>query len=375
MKRIALFTLTTLLFVVACENERGKPPSPLAPVMMANPSASLDQCANGPSSAPVSCITSGDWVSGNLGASKAHYQEGNSIPYRLVMDNLSIAAHTVTIEWDVTKSGKHAIDYLTTFDRSQAADPCAGVSACGSPNTFAIPADAQVTGAGVTPVAGNFTIYGGTITSVSAYSYPNGTGFAGDKSTRITITFTAAVVNPVLAWGGHIATRSDWGLTNAAISIPGSPYHTRLIELDGSGGNQDRSLSAEAVIFPGSITIIKHAVPSDPQDFSFTTTGGLTPATFSLDDDADPTLSNNQKYSNIMTFTTYTFTEAAVAAWTLSFGSPVCTVTSANGGTQSASLSTRTLTINLAEGENVICTFTNTTAHLTVTKVLVPSND
>ena len=28
----------------------------------------------------------------------------------------------------------------------------------------------------------------------------------------------------------------------------------RLIDLDGAGGNQDRSLSAEAVIFPGSLS-------------------------------------------------------------------------------------------------------------------------
>ena len=95
------------------------------------------------------------------------------------------------------------------------------------------------------------------------------------------------MANPVLAWGGHISTRADWGQDNSAVAISGSPYHMRLIDLDGSGGNQDRSLSADAVIFPGSITIIKNAIPDDPQDFSFTTTGGLTPSTFALDDDAD----------------------------------------------------------------------------------------
>ena len=105
------------------------------------------------------------------------------------------------------------------------------------------PRDPQVTGAGVTPVAGNFTLFGGTITGVSAYSYPDGTGFVGDKSARITITFTASTANPVLAWGGHIATRADWATTLSAVTIPGSPYHTRLIDLDGAGGNQDRSLS------------------------------------------------------------------------------------------------------------------------------------
>ena len=334
----------------------------------ANPSANLDQCANGSLASPNNpACNPNEWVNGNLGASKAHYLEGDSIPYRLRFDNLSTTGtRTVVIEWDTTKSSKHAIDYLTTFDRTvTTANPCVGVSGCNplSFSTFAIPADPQVTGAGVTPIAGEFRLYGGTITNVGpTYSYPNGTGFTGDKSARISIEFTASVANPVLAWGGHIATRQDWGQTNSAVAIPGSPYHMRLISLDGSGGNQDRSLSTEAVIFPASITIVKDAVPNDPQDFAFTTTGGLSPASFSLDDDADGTLSNQQVYSGILvtsnTGNNYTVTETPVSHWALSFPGATCTVTSPNGG--STSHSTTTWTINLREGENVTCTFINT---------------
>jgi hypothetical protein len=340
----------------------------------ANPSANLDQCANDPlpSSHLDGCNSAAtQWVNGNLGASKSVYFEGDSIPYRMRFDNLAAGSHTVTIKWDTTKSGKHAIDYLTTYNRTVAnANPCLGVSGCvypDTPDTLNIPADPQVTGAGVTPVAGVFTMFNGDLTNASVYSYPDGTGFAGDKSAQITLTFitTAAHPNPVLAWGGHISTRQDWGQIGSAVAISGSPYHMRLVDLDGAGGNQDRSLSADAVIFPGSITIIKNAIPDDAQDFSFTTTGGLSPSTFSLDDDANATLSNTQAYSNILTFTTYTFTEGAVANWTLSFGTPVCTVTSPNGGTQSGNATTRTLTIGLKEGENVTCTFTNTHANNT----------
>src|SRR6266404_364169 len=129
----------------------------------------------GPSPSTNGCDTSASqWVNGNLGASKASYFEGDSIPYRLTMDNLSLTSHTVTIEWDTTKSGKHAIDYLTTFNQSVAdANPCLGVSGCGSPTTFAIPADPQL--GSVTPIPGNFTLYGGNITAVGAYS--GGGGF------------------------------------------------------------------------------------------------------------------------------------------------------------------------------------------------------
>ncbi|MFH1366444.1 MAG: SdrD B-like domain-containing protein [Patescibacteria group bacterium] len=323
----------------------------------ANPSANLDQCANDPAPSPSTdgCSTSSsDWVNGNLNQSKSVYYEGDSIPYRMLFDSLSLDSHTVTIEWDTTKGGKHAIDYITTYNRTVAtANPCLGVSGCSASTTFPIPADPQVTGASVTPIAGNFTLFGGTITGVSVYSYLNGTGFLGDKSARITLTFTASVANPVLAWGGHISHRNDWGTENSAVAISGSPYHTRLIDLDGSGGNQDRSLSAEAVIYPASITIVKDATPEGPQNFDYTATGGLSPSTFSLVDDG--TLANTQAYNDLINFSTYSITETTVSGWDLT--GITCVVTTANGGTQTVSLPT--VTIDIEEGENVSCTFTN----------------
>jgi hypothetical protein len=336
----------------------------------ANPAANLDQCANDPlpSSHLDGCNSSStQWVNGNLGASKSVYFEGDSIPYRMRFSSLPLVTHTVTIQWDTTKSSKHAIDYLTTVNKSVAdANPCLGVSGCNPLvfNTAPIPSDPQVTGAGVTPPAGTFRLYGGTITNVGAYSYPNGAGFTGDKTAQIAITFTASVANPVLAWGGHISTRTDWGATGSAVNISGSPYHTRLIDLDGAGGNQDRSLSADAVIFPGSITIIKDTVPDDSHSFGFTDTGGLSPTSFSLVDDGT-NANNSRTFSNITNFTTYTFTEGAASNYTLSFHSPVCTVTSPNSGTQSGNTTTRTVTIGLKEGENVTCTFVNTHANAT----------
>ena len=328
-----------------------------------NPSATLSQYAN---DAPTG------WVNGNLGASKATYYEGDSIPYRMVMDNLSLTSHSLTIEWDTTKNSKHAEDFLTSFNRTvSTADPCTSISGCSTFSTFPIPVDPQVSGALVTQMAGDFRLYGGTITSVSAYSYANGAGFVGDKSARITITFTANVSNPVLAWGGHIADRHDWGTDNSAIAIPGSPYHMRLIDLDGSGGNQDRSLSADAVIFPASITIIKDAVPNSPQDFSFTTSGTELSG-FSLDDDLDTTLSNTKVFS-ITSFASNngdikTITEDSQGGWSL-------TGLACDDNNGSTHLATRTATLSVVEGENITCTFTNTQQNgtLRVNKITVPN--
>src|SRR5438067_3919953 len=157
----------------------------------------LDQCGNGPLSAATDCNPL-SWQNGNLNGNQAHYFEGDSVPYRLTFLNLSTTGtHTVTIQWDTTKGGKHALDYITSFDRTvTTADPCAGVTGCGSPTTRAIPVDPNWTGSSGTPIPGNFTLYNGTITSASAYAL-TGT-YAGDSSTSITLSFTTSSATPVL---------------------------------------------------------------------------------------------------------------------------------------------------------------------------------
>ena len=149
----------------------------------------------------------------------------------------------------------------------------------------------------------------------------------------------------------------------------------RLIELDGSGGNQDRSLSATRSSSPASITIVKDAIPNDAQDFSFTTTGGLSPASFSLDDDSNGRcpIRSSIRASPTSRITRY---RGSAAGWALSYGTPVCSVTSANGGIQSGNVGTRTVSITLKEGENVSCKFINTrqSATLTVIKHVINDN-
>ena len=348
-----------------------------------NAQANLDQCANG-SADDEPCLNPGfnNWVNGNLGASKSLYREGDSIPYRLVFTDLTIGTHAVTFAWDTTKSGKHAIDYLTTWDRSTnpGSDPCSGVAGCDFPVSGGepIPLDANVAsgqdqipgnGDDIIQIPGVFRMANGAITGVSAYTRTG--SYAGDSSTSVTISFTVTAPTAVLAWGGHIATRLDWGPLNAATAISGSPYHTRLDNLDGTGGNQDRSLSSEAVIFPGSITIIKAATPEGSTSFPFTASPA--PLTnFALVD--DNTATNTKVFSNITNFTTYTVDENPPAGWNLT--SITCSVTSDNGGSATSSVLTGITTFNLKEGENRTCTVTNDdqAANLNVIKHVVNDN-
>jgi hypothetical protein len=81
----------------------------------------------------VPCTTGGPggaWQNGNLNQNQAHYFEGDSVPYRARFIGLDTAVtHTMIIEWDTTENGRHALDYLTTYNRTETnANPCAGVA-------------------------------------------------------------------------------------------------------------------------------------------------------------------------------------------------------------------------------------------------------
>jgi hypothetical protein len=261
-------------------------------------------CNSGPCVACSPAAVAG-WVNGNAGASNSHYVEGQSIPYREVMTNVPVGSVTIVMEYDTLHSSVHAIDYLTSFQRiNEPVNPLDGLNGqgnnppapVGGSSTFAIPAPANDTAHGSPincptppPFSGNganqpttsfanlaaastgcpnfggtenMTIYGGTITAItydgaldgSLPNYQNVTSGNGQASTRLRITFTSNGGTVVLAWGGHIASRFDWGCPTAPQSaggISGSPYHMRQITWSLNNlGNEDRSLSANAVVPP-----------------------------------------------------------------------------------------------------------------------------
>ena len=288
-------------------------------------------------------------------------------------------------------NGKHALDYLTDYDRTETIgnNPCSGVAGCtlASETTFPIPVDPRVTngqnqvpggGDDIVQIPGSFSMFGGNITAVSGYTVTG--SYAGDSTTFITITFTSTVTNPVLAWGGHIATRVDWGAANSAINISGSPYHMRLEALNGSGGNQDRSLSASAVFFPVSVTIVKETNPDNAQvkTFNYTTTGAdlsgfsLTPPNGTAPDSRNFLLNDE---------TTRTVTESDPSAAAPQFTLTGLTCTQTDGGlgvgSFTTTLGTRTVSFTPKEGQSITCTFVNTQVlgKIIVDKVTVPGGD
>src|SRR5262245_2823984 len=174
-----------------------------------------------------------------------------------------------------------------------------------------------------------------------------GSGLRG----TITIQFISTGQSEVVfAWGGHIGSALEWGQGNSATAISGSPYHMRLISLDGSGGNQDRSLKASAVA-GDFITVKKITDPASDTTtvFNYTLTGPNNV-------NQQFTLTGGQQQTFGPFFDgTYTVPEAAPpAGWVLT---NLTIADPDNDGT--VDIPTRTATIGLDLGENPLVTFTN----------------
>ncbi|WP_345374015.1 SprB repeat-containing protein, partial [Algivirga pacifica] len=263
-------------------------------------SFNLDQYANDDAS-----LSSGeDWVNGNLNESKSHYVEGYSIPYRVVMTGLTNGlVYTLTLGFDITapSGGYIATDYITSYQNlephtafghaAEVVDPTEGVMglsgmpdsqiAIGAPPVNSTPVAGEPTNSFNAQPASQklISMWGGTLSAV-VYDNTDGQYSVDGSETQFTVTFTATGSTAILAFGGHISNRFDWGFLpggdpRSASGITGSPYHMRLIGATEDGnfinlGNQDRSLKASAVAFFPTCDIIGDSTNCDGENMTFT---------------------------------------------------------------------------------------------------------
>jgi len=257
----------------------------LAGTATAGPSASIEQVRNGQATAGPS-TPAVNWVSGNAGGSNSHYLESHSIAYRTVMDGLPTDGTVVelVVGYAVKKSDSYAIDFLTQYQRllphvgfghsvAEVINPLSGVTGVNSTVTTAQiplptknlmidPDGAESEPAALQPSTSMaqlsnservMTLFGGTLIDVTYVSEGDVSLATGTSETQVKVRFIPTSPKAVLAWGGHIACRWDWGFNpdgtpRSAGGISGSSYHMTLVTWNlGSLGSQDRSLSTDAV--------------------------------------------------------------------------------------------------------------------------------
>src|SRR5439155_18967261 len=233
--------------------------------------ANIDQGSNGRLTSDLLMIANPvAWQNGDLNANNSHLAEGYSTPFRLVITGLTPGtSHTVKIEWDTRDQSKAGYDYITQYERldphtqwipahpAETVNPLTGLSGTfGAPVTAAIPTPSTAgtlvpgqpaTSFGSLPAAKRvMTLYNGTFPGSGALVYFSQDPLNGNSAkSSMSITFTATASTVVLAWGGHIASNADW---LGGAHPGGSPYHMRVLDVDGQGGNQDRSMKAEAAV-------------------------------------------------------------------------------------------------------------------------------
>ena len=286
------------------------------------PSVTIEQCQNGGVGAtPERCVNLGpgnkNWVTGNVNGQKAHWAEGDSLPYRAILNGLNPGVNTVTFSFDTAKSSelRHAIDYLASFDFTETTgaattehandnDPCGDIFSCDPSNPTAaaaitVPVEnttsyplecANGTFVGSPLAAQQIKAWSEAAGGVSAMSlsYPDApnevdTG-STDCPTKFKVTFTVAsgTSTVVLAWGGHVAANGPiavggyWGTGNAVPT--GSPYHMHAgfqqespVGTFFTVGNQDLALASSAIVQEPTPTSTNTPVPPSPTPTSTNT--------------------------------------------------------------------------------------------------------
>ncbi|KJF41715.1 hypothetical protein LH29_24250, partial [Draconibacterium sediminis] len=246
----------------------------------------LEQFANGAlkDALMVPSLTSldVDWVTGNVNAAKAHYACGMTIPYRLQVSGLTPGNYQVVIGYDTHKSDKHAIDYLTSFDRDTNHDrfPHSPEDVLGQillgtdleevsvvfddyplPVPFGLEAGDERTIDGFLYARdvegyGDFRIYtNGDVPVNATLTFDPGdplsdVNYATSDYLVVDFTIVDGQSIVVFAWGGNIACEDLWGEGSSAADIQGSPYHmfnSSCINLGGCG-SKEVQLSATAVV-------------------------------------------------------------------------------------------------------------------------------
>ena len=202
---------------------------------------------------------------------------------------------------------------------------------------------------------GNAQDFAFTLTPTSPAGAPTNFSLDDDANGTLPNTWTSATLDPgsytvvegaVAGWTlGSLTCSNDNAYTSTIATDTGT--RTATLGLVAGTNVSCRFVNVQQSAGSITLTVVKDALPNDPQDFAFTLTGQ---PGFSLDDDANATLPNSQTFV-LPAGSTYTLSETPLAGWS--------TALQCAGGA-GVSGATATLSNTLPAGSVVTCTYTNT---------------
>ncbi len=186
----------------------------------------------------------------------------------------------------------------------------------------------------------------------------------GDTATN-TISGTS-MASPHVAGAAALYVQADPTATPAEIAAAMIADSTPGKVTNPATGSPNRLLHTGEVTLGASVTIVQDSVPDAAQDFAYSVTCATSACgAFALDDDTDPTVPRSVTGQEVAPGA-YTVTQAAVPGWVLS------SLTCDTG--ESVDLANRRVTIDVAENEQVTCTFTNRSPSITVVQDARPDS-
>src|SRR3954454_14965241 len=113
--KLLLAAVTCLLLAAGTAFSNGVASSKTTSQTLSTPTLRLEQCSNG-TNGDQQC-TGANWTTACCGSLNSHWREGDSIPFRSVFTGLTPGqVYHVTITYGSMINGKHAIDYLTSYN-------------------------------------------------------------------------------------------------------------------------------------------------------------------------------------------------------------------------------------------------------------------
>ncbi|HEX4878090.1 MAG TPA: hypothetical protein VFV31_15580 [Chitinophagaceae bacterium] len=294
-------------------------------------SVDFKQAANKNNGFPLGSVR---WINSILQQSKSVYYEGMAVPQRIILNNLTPGTHTLVINHQAIKqsSGRHAYDFLTSWDKAKKAAEVMNPSnpllfdlftnQCGDeiPNSFISVCNSRAYSLGVpipapssnpTPTYGtgnvatkkaafdaafpaeqpNLMIWGSAPISGGSLVFNSYQG--NDQDAYYTLTWTSNSTTAVIEFAGHLASGDDffdpnigWGTNKGSGDISGAPFHIKLGQLDGGSiGSQDNQINDVLGRSCGTISVTQTDVlckGASTGSITVNVSGGVAPFNYSL---------------------------------------------------------------------------------------------